>query len=84
MEKLSVMVGTLAAGTLMEEFWKRSAWEVLPGRPCVALMPEPKLPESVARSRGTGDAELKGQVLLHCNCMQFGRREAAESVVYTQ
>lgn len=76
-----VIVGTLAAGMLMEEFWKRRACELLPGRPWVALMPVPMLPERAARSKGIGDIELKGQVLLHWTSMQFGRRDAAESVV---
>ena len=78
------IVGTLAAGMLMEEFWKRRAWEELPGRPIVALMPELKLPERAARSRGVGDAELNGHVLLHCNRTQFGRREPAASAVKSQ
>ena len=68
----------------MEAFWKRRAEEELPGRPWVALIPDPKLLESEARSKGTGEEELKGQVSSHITCMHLGESEAAELEVYTQ
>ena len=76
--------GRFAAAMLMEEFWKRRAEVVVPGRPCVALMPGPKLPERDARSKPSGDVEPKGQVLSHCSCTQFGSREAEATVVKAQ
>jgi hypothetical protein len=67
----------------MDEFVKSSAPVELPGLPCVATTPEPRLP-NVAIAVEAGELEEWGQVLLHTSLIQFGAKDAVESAVNRQ